>query len=92
MSKNWIATIGILAAVVLVIVLPHTDKIGTEKYLIEHKYKPIEVGGYQYDFWGSRTDWYCTKFKAVDSNGDTLNGVVRKNIFNSNLSISFNSK
>lgn len=50
-----------------------TDEKGTEKALKNINLKPIEVGGGKW-FGGSEGDFWRTKFKAVNLNGDTVTG------------------
>ena len=56
-----------------------SDKEGAEKTIKHYGFKPIKVGGYAF-FSGGQGDFFTTKFKAIDINGDTIEGVVTKGL------------
>lgn len=85
LSFFWIVpqlTLFVTTLLLIVSVTPFicTDESGTTKVLKQNGYKVIHVGGYRW-FGGDKSDWWSTKFKAVTSQGDTINGYVTTGIF-----------
>jgi len=73
----------VFVALILLTLASCTDEIGARKTLERNNYKIINVGGYAW-FGGSNNDLYCTKFKAIAPNGDTVTGMVTKGLFKGN--------
>ena len=65
----------ILLLIAAALVVSCTDKKGATSTLEKSGFKPISVGGYGF-FYGSKSDVYKTKFKAISVSGDTVTGCV----------------
>lgn len=64
-----------------------TDKDGATKTLSSAGLRVLEVGGK--DMWFSAHDTYRTHFKAINQQGDTINGSVNRAVFRSGSEIRF---
>ena len=66
-----------------------TDKTGATKTLTEAGLKPVQVGGYAW-LNGGESDVYKTKFRALNAQGQEVDGAVTRGLLFKGATIRYN--